>query len=320
MKKLVRILAGTALMSAMLLVGCTSDNGNGNGGTGAGTPSPAPANSPAPTGQPATGTQPEQPTTTGAMALFTREEGSGTRSAFVDIVGVVNAAGQDDITQAAFVQSGTSAMMTGVAGNPQALGYTSTGTLNDTVRALSIDGVAPTVENILNGTYAIQRPFIVGYNTQAGLTPLARDFWNFLFSGQAQDLIYSRAVVPVAAGAPEHAASGLTGEVTIIGSSSVLDLMNRLAQLYMDMNPGVTINVSGPGTGQGVTAARDGLADIMMASRYLRPAEVEVISYSTMALDGVAIIVHPSNNIEGVTMEQARNIFLGEITTWDALR
>jgi len=257
---------------------------------------------------------------TGRMSVITREEGSGTRGAFVEIVGVTDANGNDNITMQAQVQSGTGAMMSAVAGNPQAIGYASTGTLDDRTRALAIDGIEPTVENMLSGAYALQRPFVIGYNTANGLSDLAQDFWNFIFSAQGQELIESRGLVPIVANAPQYTPSGLTGRIVVHGSSSVEDIMSRLAYAYQGLNPDVVIDVSGPGTGHGITAAREGLADIAMASRDIRPAEAEILTYATMALDGIAIIVHPSNDIAGLTMEQARNIFLGEINTWENIR
>ena len=255
------------------------------------------------------------------ITIVTREEGSGTRGAFVEIVDIT-VDGNDNITMEAVVAPGTSVMMTSVAENPLAIGYASTGVaLNDNrIKVLNIDGVAPTVENMLNGTYAIQRPFLIGYNTDTGLDELAQDFVNFIFSAQGQEVVADRGYVPAATNAPQYAPSGLTGTIVVNGSSSVYSLMQHLSAAYRDVNAGVTIDVHGAGTGHGISAARDGLADIAMSSRDLREGELEFMTPMTIAIDGIAVIVHPDNNIEGLTLAQVRNIFLGEVGIWENAR
>ncbi|MCL2362591.1 MAG: substrate-binding domain-containing protein [Defluviitaleaceae bacterium] len=259
--------------------------------------------------------------TTGEIAVITREEGSGTRGAFVEIVDVT-IEGNDNLTLEAVVAPGTSVMMTNVAENPLAIGYASTGVAlgDDRVKVLYIDGVAPTVENMLNGTYAIQRPFIIGYNLDTGLNELAQDFVDFIFSAQGQDVVADRGYVPFVQGAPEYSPSGLTGTIVVNGSSSVYSLMQHLSAAYRELNTDVTIDVHGAGTGHGISAARDGLADIAMSSRDLRESELEFMSSLTIAIDGIAVIVHPDNNIQGLTLEQVRYIFLGEVTQWENAR
>ena len=255
----------------------------------------------------------------GQITVITREDGSGTRGAFVEIVDVMEN-DNDSITMEAVVAPGTSVMMTNVAENPLAIGYASTGVAlgDDRVRVLSIDGVAPTVENMLSGAYAIQRPFIIGYNTSEGLTPLAQNFVDFIFSAQGQELVADRGYVPfIPEGAPEYASSGLTGTIVVNGSSSVNSLMEHFAEAFRALNPNVQIDIHGAGTGHGITAVREGLADIAMSSRDLRESELEFLTPLTIAIDGIAVIVHPSNPIEGLTLEQVRNIFLGEVERWE---
>ena len=256
------------------------------------------------------------------ITVVTREEASGTRGAFVEIVDItIN--GNDNITTQAVVAPGTSVMMTNVAGNPLAIGYASTGVAlgDNRVKVLAIDGVMPTVENMLNGTYAIQRPFIIGYNTSDGLSPLAQDFVNFIFSSQGQEVVAGRGYVPfVPQGAPQYTPSGLTGRIVVNGSSSVDSLMHSLAEAYRNLNSNVTIDIHGAGTGHGITAVREGLADIAMSSRDLRDSELEFLSPLTIAIDGIAVIVHPNNEIEGLTLEQVRNIFLGDVAEWGSVR
>jgi len=260
--------------------------------------------------------------TQGAITVITREDGSGTRGAFVEIVDIT-AGGNDNITMEAVVAPGTSVMMTNVAENPLAIGYASTGVaLGDSrVRVLNIDGVAPTVENMLNGAYAIQRPFIIGYSTAEGLNPLAQDFVDFIFSAQGQGVVAGRGYVPVVPdGAPEYTPSGLTGTIVVNGSSSVNSLMEHLADAFRAVNPGVTIDIHGAGTGHGITAVREGLADIAMSSRDLRESELEFLTPLSIAIDGIAVIAHPSNTADGLTLEQVRNIFLGETLRWENAR
>ncbi|MCL2620827.1 MAG: substrate-binding domain-containing protein [Defluviitaleaceae bacterium] len=256
------------------------------------------------------------------ISAVTREEGSGTRGAFVEIVGVTTADGNDNVFVEAEVAPGTSVMMTTVAGNPLAIGYASTGVaLSDNrVRAIAIDSVMPTVENMLNGTYAIQRPFLIGYNRDNGLSELAQDFVDFIFSAQGQEVVADRGYVPFVQDAPQYTASGMSGVIVVNGSSSVYSLMQHLSGAYRDINPDVRIDIHGAGTGHGISAARDGLADIAMSSRDLRESELEFISPLTIAIDGIAVIVHPENDIVGLTLEQVRNIFLGEISVWDDIR
>jgi len=256
------------------------------------------------------------------ITAVTREEGSGTRTAFVEIVDVtIN--GNDNISQEAIVAPGTSVMMNTVAENPLAIGYASTGVaLADArVRAIPIGGVAPTAENMLNGTYAIQRPFIIGYPRANGLNDLAQDFFDFIFSAQGQAVVTARGYVAVDTNAPEFTVTpGLSGTIVVNGSSSVAPLMGHLREAYRALNPNVEIDIHGAGTGHGITAARDGLADIAMSSRDLRESELEFMTEHSIAVDGIAVIVHPDNNIAGLTMEQVRNIFLGEVTAWGSVR
>ena len=259
--------------------------------------------------------------TTGQITVITREDGSGTRGAFVEIVDVT-VEGNDNISQEAVVAPGTSVMMTNVAENPLAIGYASTGVAltDNRVRVLNIDGVAPTVENMLNGTYAVQRPFIIGFNTDDGLSELAQDFVDFIFSVQGQAVVEDRGYVPIASDAPDYTPSGLSGTIVVNGSSSVYSLMQHLSAAYRELNPGVTIDIHGAGTGHGISAARDGLADIAMSSRDLRESELEFLTPMNIAIDGIAVIVHPSNTTEGLTLAQVRDIFLGDVTRWEDAR
>ena len=289
--------------------------------TGCGANTPAPAAPTTPAAAPAPAETAAASAMTGPITVVTREDGSGTRGAFVEIVDVT-IDGNDNISLEAIVAPGTSVMMTSVAENPSAIGYASTGVAltDDRVKVLSIDGVAPTVENMLNGTYAIQRPFLIGYNTDAGLNELAQDFVDFIFSAQGQEVVSDRGYVPVVANAPQYTPSGLSGTIVVNGSSSVYSLIQHLSTAYRELNSGVTIDVHGAGTGHGISAARDGLADIAMSSRDLRESELEFMTPLTIAIDGIAVIVHPDNAIDGLSLASVRDIFLGEVTTWQDAR
>ena len=260
----------------------------------------------------------------GQITVITREDGSGTRGAFVEIVDITEDGNDNDnITMEAVVAPGTSVMMTNVAENTLAIGYASTGVaLGDSrVRVLAIGGVEPTVENMLSGTYVIQRPFIIGYNTSAGLSALAQDFVDFIFSAQGQEVVADRGYVPFAPNdAPQYTTSRLSGNIVVNGSSSVYSLMQYLSEAYRNVNPNVRIDIHGAGTGHGIGAVRDGLADIAMSSRDLRESELEFMTPMTIAIDGIAVIVHPSNSIDGLTLEQVRGIFLGEVQQWENAR
>ena len=315
-KKCINFVLGLviATLLGLFLVGCGN---NGERTTDTNTPAQV---------QPETGNNDDTPTNiqtdvSGLITVITREDGSGTRGAFVEIVDVT-IEGNDNITMEAVVAPGTSVMMTNVAENPLAVGYASTGAalVDDRVRVLNIDGVIPTVENMLNGTYPIQRPFIIGYGTNDGLSGLAQDFVDFIFSVQGQAVVADRGYVPFVDNAPDFTTSGLSGTIVVNGSSSVYSLMQHLSTAYRELNPDVTIDIHGAGTGHGISAVRDGLADIAMSSRDLRESELEFMTPLTIAIDGIAVIVHPSNSTTGLTLAQVRDIFLGEITRWEDAR
>ena len=325
-KKIGKLIVGisVAAVVGMGLAAC-SDNGNGSGSGGSNPPATETgtgSGSGSGSGT-ASGSNTDTDTgITGEIAVITREDGSGTRVAFVEIADVtIN--GNDNITLEAVVAPGTSVMMVNVADNPLAIGYASTGVAlaDDRVNVLSINGVAPTVENMLNGTYPIQRPFLIAFNTQEGLSPLAQDFVDFILSAQGQEIVANRGYVPVVpTDAPEYTPSGLTGSIVVNGSSSLYSLMGHLREAFEALNPDTRIDVHGAGTGHGISAVRDGLADIALSSRDLRDTELEFLTPMSIAIDGIAVIVHPSNSIESLTLEQVREIFLGSVTEWETVR
>lgn len=251
--------------------------------------------------------------------VITREDGSGTRGAFVEIADVTDDEGEDMITQTATVQNGTSAVMQGVAGDEYAIGYISLGSLDDSVKGIDIDGATPTAEAITSGDYTVVRNFNVIHGEE--LSEAAQDFYDFFFSSQAQDIVVDQGYVSVKTNAVEYETANLDGSISIVGSTSVEPLMAAFAETYQEMNPNVTIDITAPGSGAGITAAIDGSTDIGMSSRELSNEETaEVEGVDAIAVDGIAVIVHNDNPISGLTLEQVKGIYLGEMTTWSEVK
>ena len=247
------------------------------------------------------------------ISVVTREDGSGTRGAFVELFGIEDADGNDAITQSAEISNSTSVVMTTVAGNPDAIGYISLGSLDDTVKALEIDGVAATVENINNGTYKVYRPFNIV--TKEGLSETAQDFVNFIMSEQGQAIVAEDYISVENSGS--YTPSGKTGTVTVSGSSSVTPVMQVLKEEYEALNPDVTIELQQNDSTTGVNDAIAGTSDIGMASRALKDSELEQgVVGTVIANDGIAVIVNNENTVTGLTSEQVKGIYMGELTNW----
>ena len=250
--------------------------------------------------------------------VITREEGSGTRGAFSEIANVVDENGDDAITQTATVQNGTSAVMQGVAGDLYAVGYISLGSLDNSIKAVNVNGVEATPENIVTGDYEVARNFNVTYGGE--LSEVAQDFWDFMFSTQAQTLVSEEGYVAIDSEAPEYESRGLDGDIMIVGSTSVEPIMSRIAQAYRELNPNVRIEITSPGSGAGITAAIDGTADIGMASRELDDDEqTQLTETAAIAIDGIAVIVNNDNPTDDLSMEDIGGIYSGDITSWDAV-
>ncbi len=248
------------------------------------------------------------------ISVVTREDGSGTRGAFVELFGIEDADGNDAITQSAEISNSTSVVMTTVAGNPDAIGYISLGSLNNTVKALEIDGVAATVENINNGTYKVYRPFNIA--TKEGLSETAQDFVNFIMSEQGQAIVAEEGYISVE-NSGSYTPSGKTGTVTVSGSSSVTPVMQVLKEEYETLNPDVTIELQQSDSTTGVNDAIAGTSDIGMASRALKDSELEQgVVGTVIANDGIAVIVNNESTVTGLTSEQVKGIYMGELTNW----
>ena len=253
-----------------------------------------------------------------SIGVVSREDGSGTRGAFIELFGIEekNAAGEkvDMTTQAAVITNSTSVMMTTVAGDLHAIGYISLGSLNDTVKAIEIDGVKASVENIKNGTYKVARPFNIA--TKENLSENAQDFINFIMSSEGQKVVEENGYIAVD-GAKPYDGKMDGGKVVVSGSSSVYPVMEKLKEAYLVLNPNVTIEVQQSDSSTGVADAIDGTCDIGMASRDLKDSELAGgVKATAIAMDGIAVIVNNESSVLGLTSEQVKNIFTGVATSW----
>ena len=251
--------------------------------------------------------------------VISREDGSGTRGAFIELFGIEqkNEAGEkiDHTTDECDITNSTSVMMTSVAGNDCAIGYISLGSLNDTVKALAIDGTEASVENIKAGTYNIARPFNIATLTETNAA--AQDFIAFIMSAEGQAVIEAKGYIAVVENAAAFEGGKVSGKIVIAGSSSVTPVMEKLAEAYMVINSNVEIELQQSDSSSGMTSTRDGVCDIGMASRELKDSEIEAgLVPMTIAMDGIAVIVSNGNEVNGLTTEQVRDIYMGEITEW----
>lgn len=287
MKRISALLFGAIILAATV-VGCTSSNAQNIGGE---------------------------------ITVVSREDGSGTRGAFIDLFAVEVKADdgtkKDMTTKEAIIASKTDIMLTNISGDPNAIGYVSLGSLNDTVKALSIDGVAASAENVKNGTYPIARPFIIA--TKGEVSGLAADFISFILSREGQAVV-GKGYIAIDNDAPAYAGTMPEGKITVAGSSSVTPVMEKLKEAYLIINPNVVIEIQLSDSTAGMTGTRDGTCDIGMASRELKESELAELTGTPIALDGIAVIVNTKNPVNGLTREQVRSIFIGEVTAWDALQ
>ena len=251
--------------------------------------------------------------------VISREDGSGTRGAFIELFGIEqkNEEGVkiDHTTEDCDITNSTSVMMTSVAGNDNAIGYISLGSLNETVKAVQIDGAEATVENIKTGAYKVSRPFNIA--TKAEVSEAAADFIAFILSAEGQAVIEENGYIAVSAEAAAFEGGKASGKIVISGSSSVTPVMEKLKEAYEAINAHVEIELQQTDSTSGMTAALDGVCDIGMASRELKESELEAdLVPQVIALDGIAVIVSPDNPVETLTTEQVRGIYMGEITDW----
>lgn len=257
----------------------------------------------------------------GTIDVISREDGSGTRGAFIELFGVEqkDASGEkvDYTTDDAEITNSTEVMITSVAGDRQAIGYISLGSLNDSVKALKIDGAAATVDDIKDGTYKIARPFNIV--TTGEVSDVAQDFINFIFSEEGQKVVEDNGYISQG-NQGAYTASGKSGKVTVAGSSSVTPVMEKLAEAYKAQNSEVTVEVQQSDSTTGVTSALEGVCDIGMASRDLKEEETaKGAQGQVIAMDGIAVVVNNDNPVDDLTSEQVKDIYVGDTTDWSEL-
>lgn len=300
MKKFQLVGLLTVLALTFVLVACNGDSdtdGNDNNGDGFG----------------------------GAIAVVSREEGSGSRSAFEELVDVNTEEGVNDMTGDALIRPGNGDVASQVEGHATSIGYISFSTFvnaGDSLRGLEIDGAAPTLENFLSEDYTLARPFVMIYR-KADLTDVERAFIEFAQSTEGLEVLSEAGtIVDVTAGeafdADAHA--GISGTMTLGGSTSTESTAVRLAEEFRAIFPNVDFTYDSHGSGAGISGGQDGTYVIGFSSRELREGELEDGSSAfTYAIDGLVMVVHPTNPLIGLTIAQIRDIYMGEVTDWSEL-
>ncbi len=249
------------------------------------------------------------------ITVISREEGSGTRSAFTQLTGVEED-GVDKTYARAEINSSTAVVMQTVAGNKNAIGYISLGSLSGSVKALSVDGVEASADTVKEGSYPLARPFLLGIAGE--VSEQTQDFLSYILSDQGQAVISEAGYVPVSGGSYES--SHLTGTVKVAGSTSVAPILEKLAEAYMAVNPDLKVQIQTTDSSTGLSSLAEGLCDIAMSSRKLKQSEEEKgIQAITICMDGIAVIVNPDNPVNDLTMRRIKAIFTGEITDWTQL-
>lgn len=256
-----------------------------------------------------------------SITVLSREDGSGTRGAFIELFGIEkkDTSGKkvDYTTDEAAITNSTAVMLASVASDNYAIGYVSLGSLNDSVKAVKIDGADATISNINNGSYKISRPFNIA--VKEGLTPVAQDFVNFILSDKGQKVIAANKYIQVAA--KSYISSKASGKIVVAGSSSVSPVMEKLIEAYKSENPNAKIELQTSDSTTGVTNAINGTCDIGMASRSLKDSEKSKgVQEVTIAIDGIAVIVNKSNPTENLSKAQVEQIFTGKTLKWNEVK
>jgi phosphate transport system substrate-binding protein len=255
-----------------------------------------------------------------SIEVVSREDGSGTRGAFIELFGIevkgADGSKKDTTTKEAVIAKQTDVMMTSIAGNKNAIGYISLGSLNGTVKALSIDGVPPSAENVENGSYKAARPFFVAINPglESAAPGLMQEFLDFILSKQGQEVV-AKSYIPVQSGA-EFKSRKPAGKIVVAGSSSVTPIMEKLKEAYLALNPYGAIEIQMSDSSAGLSACIDGICDIAMSSRALKDAEASGLQAIQIATDGIAVIVNNDNPLNNLSSAEVQSIFTGEKTKW----
>lgn len=255
-------------------------------------------------------------TNSSSINVITREQGSGTRTAFTEITGILEKNGDsetDNTYEEAVVQNSTDAVMSSVAGDINTIGYISLGSLNDTVKAVKVDGVEANSDNIKDGSYKISRPFNIVYKDSVSEDVL--DFLKFIESDLGQKIVEEEGYVSELAG-KEYTKFDNKSTITIAGSTSVAPLMEKLVEGYQKFNPEFSADIQATGSSAGIKSASDGSAEIGMSSRELKDSEKN-LKVDVIARDGIAVIVNNDSKIDDLTLENIKDVFTGNITNWD---
>lgn len=252
------------------------------------------------------------------ISVVSREDGSGTRGAFVELfkieVKTPEGGKKDMTTKEAVIANKTDVMMVNIANDPYAIGYISLGSMNASIKALDIDGVKASAENVKNGSYKISRPFNIA--TKGEPTGLAKDFISFILSKDGQAVV-GKSYIAVKENAAPYAGGKMSGKITVAGSSSVSPIMEKLKEAYVAKNPGAVVEVQMSDSTAGMTGAMNGTCDIGMSSRELKDSEKAKLTALAIAHDGIAVIVNNKNPLTNLSNAQVKDIFTGASKTWD---
>lgn len=307
MKKNVMCMLITGILAAGMLAGCgnSTDAAAGNAGT---------------TNQTAETTSDFNREE--LINVVSREDGSGTRGAFIELFGIEekDADGNkiDHTTEEAIITNSTDVMLTTVSGDEYAIGYVSLGSLNDSVKAVSIDGTEAAVDNIKNGSYTIARPFQIATNGKT--SDAAQDFIQFILSAEGQKVISDNGYITMDDAAAAFQTTGVSGKIVIAGSSSVSPVMEKLKEAYTAINTAAEIEIQESDSTTGMTAALEGTCDIGMASRELKESEIEGgLTAIQIAMDGIAVVVSNNNPTDELSKDEVKSIFTGDAATWEEL-
>ena len=310
MKKKLAALLITGIMAAAMTACGSSNSGTDNSGSTDGT---AKTESSADAGSDWDNTR--------DITVVSREDGSGTRGAFVELFGIeeeVNGEKVDMTTEEANITNSTSVMMSTVAQDEYAIGYISLGSLDDSVKAVKVDGSEATAENIKNGSYKISRPFNIA--TKEDLSDAAQDFEDFILSTEGQKVVEDNKYIPLD-DVSDYKSNGASGKVVVAGSSSVSPVMEKLKEAYQAVNSDVEVEIQTSDSTTGMQNAIDGVCDIGMASRELKESETEGgLTAQVIAMDGIAVVVNNSNPMDEMSSDNVKDIFTGAVTTWDEVK
>ena len=300
MKKLVAVLAVVG-MTGVMMAGCGSSSAAANTDSDA-----------------ASQDQASDWDSSNDISIVSREDGSGTRGAFIELFGIEEKQGDQKVdmtTEDAQITNNPSVMLTTVAKDDYAIGYVSLGSLDDSVKALKIDGAEATEENIKDGSYKVSRPFNIA--TKGDATGLAADFINYIMSDEGQKVIEDNGYISQGSNGA-FTSDGSTGKIVVAGSSSVTPVMEKLIEAYKAINKDAEIELQESDSTTGMTAAMEGTCDIGMASRELKDSETEGgLTAQVIAMDGIAVVVNNSNPMDEMSSDNVKDIFTGAVTTWD---